>query len=422
MLPAAITLWNYRSFAGPVRLELRPITLLFGANNSGKSALLRALPLLSDSAMPALGPLNLESPALRGSNFQDLRWKGVDEDEDPDLRIELCWTIANVEHAGRVEYSLTWFKEWPRLIVRRFSVWDQEGRLKLEAAWRPLPEERSSPHLTYEIHVPGRDPSIQEGRLRFFGLSPSSEVHSALLEPLQSRLQDFRHSVQWLMANRQLGERVYPYPPSPRTIMKPDGGDAPSLLAGHPECFAEVSAWYERTLRRRLRIQDVSPGRFQLMLQHIDKAVLETDLAENGEGSIQVLPVLTALALMRMGQGPRILAIEEPESHLHPALQRELAEHIGEVAAASPDSRIVLETHSEHLLLGIQLQILRGRLRPEDVQIYWVHQLDNGESVADPVTLDENARLQGGWPSGVFGDDTEMAREIVQARRERAQG
>jgi AAA15 family ATPase/GTPase len=84
VLPTAITLSNYRSFASPVRLELRPITLLFGDNNSGKSALLRALPLLSDSTGPkASGPLEMESPAMRGSSFQDLRWKGVEEDEDP---------------------------------------------------------------------------------------------------------------------------------------------------------------------------------------------------------------------------------------------------------------------------------------------------------------------------------------------------
>jgi predicted ATPase len=88
MFPEAITLRNYRSFASPVRLELRPITLLFGINNSGKSALLRALPILADSVDPAAsGPLDVESPAARGSGFQDLRWKGVEPDEDPDLSV-----------------------------------------------------------------------------------------------------------------------------------------------------------------------------------------------------------------------------------------------------------------------------------------------------------------------------------------------
>ena len=46
--------------------------------------------------------------------------------------------------------------------------------------------------------------------------------------------------------------------------------------------------------------------------------------------------------------------------------------------------------------------------------------MDNGESVADPVTFDEYARPQGAWPPSVFAEDTDMAREIIQARRELA--
>jgi hypothetical protein len=420
VLPTAITLWNYRSFAAPVRLELRPITLLFGDNNSGKSALLRALPILSDAAPSGSGPLDLESPAVRGSSFQDLRWKGVQEDEDPDLGIGLCWEGA--EGVERVEYRLTWFEEWRRLVIRRFSLWDRGGNLVLEADWRPLPEDRSAQELAYDIRVAENKPPLRE-QLAFLGLVPASRRPPlcALLDPVVDRLWALKDNVQWLMAMRRLPERIYPYPTAPRWQMKPDGSDAPSVLAGNPESLAEVSDWYEKNLRRRLRLQDVPPDRFRLMLQHVERAALDTDLVENGEGSIQVLPVLTVLALTRREEGPRILAIEEPESHLHPSLQRALAEHICEVAAASPSSRIVLETHSEHLLLGVQLQILKRRLRPEDVRVYWVHQLESGESVADPVAFDESARPQGGWPPEVFAEDTEMAREIVQARRELAQ-
>lgn len=418
MLPTAITLSNYRSFASPVRLELRPITLLFGDNNSGKSSLLRALPLLSDSTPSGSGPLDLESPAVRGSSFQDLRWKGLQEDEDPDLGIGVCW-----KGGERAEYRLTWFDEWRRLVIRHFSLWRGE-HLELEASWVPVPDERSSRKLTYDVHIPGHEPLVRS-QLQFFGLVPRSlpESHSfsPLLNPPGDRLQDLNDEVQWLMATRRITDPVYPYPTAPRWRMKPDGSDAPSILAGDPESLAHVSSWYEQTLRRRLRVQDVPPGRFRLMLQHLDRAILETDLVENGEGSIQVLPVLTALALMRRDAGPRILAIEEPESHLHPSLQRALAEHICDVAAESPSSRIVLETHSEHMLLGVQLQILKGTLRPEDVLVYWVRQLENGESIAEPVTLDAEARPHGDWPPGVFSQDTDMAREIVQARRERAQ-
>ncbi len=63
----AIELTRWRAFERKQRIELRPITLFFGWNNTGKSALLRALPLIADSARPdAVTPLNLKGAAARG--------------------------------------------------------------------------------------------------------------------------------------------------------------------------------------------------------------------------------------------------------------------------------------------------------------------------------------------------------------------
>lgn len=421
MLPEAITFRNYRSFASPARLELRPITLLFGINNAGKSALLRALPLLADSVDPsASGPIELESAAARGSSFQDLRWKGVEPDEDPDLGVIFHWNSGELE---TIEYSFTWFEEWRRLVVRRFVLRGENGKLLLEALWKPVPQDRSAPELTYEVRTAEGGP-LSSAHVGFRGLVPYSwsGVSGSDLGRAAQHLRGLHNQVQWLMASRRLPERVTLYPTAPRWRMKPDGSDAASVLAGHPDLLSEVSSWYEQNLGRGLRIQDVPPASFRLMVRNIDKAALDTDLGDNGEGTIQVLSVLTALALSRRSAdgGPKILAIEEPESHLHPKLQRALAARLCEVVASGGGSRIVLETHSEHLLLGIQLQILEGRLRPEDALVYWVRQLDGGQSLAERVTFDGDARLQGAWPPEVFSDDTELARQIVAARRERA--
>lgn len=420
MFPTAITLKNYRSFATPTRLELRPVTLLFGENNVGKSALLRILPILGDSTGPAAsGPLELESPAARGSSFQELLWKGIQDDEERDLLLSLTW--GGSPKAETVDFALTWFDDWRRLVIRRFSIRDGEDNLRLTAEWRPSPQERSATELTYEIRA--SEASAPSSKLGFQGLVPRSwPTHlDPILKPAAKRLATMHNQAQWLMATRQLPDRIQPFPTAPRWRMKSDGSDTPQVLSGSQELLGEVSTWYEKHLRRKLHIQEVPPNRFRLMLQNLDKAALDTDLADNGEGTIQVLPVLTALALThrQLQGGPGLLAIEEPESHLHPTLQRALAERICDVAAGNPSTRIVLETHSEQLLLGLQLQIVQGRLRPEDVLVYWVRQIEGGQSIADAVTFDDKARFQGAWPPGVFSSDTDLAREILTARRER---
>lgn len=420
MLPTAITLRNYRSFAEPVRLELRPITLLYGINNSGKSALLRFLPLLSDSVAPnATGPLDLESQATRESSFQDLRWKGLGEDDDHDVGLSLHWEGA--PDLTRVDYSLHWEDTWRRLVVRRLSLWNGD-RLSLEAEWRPVPEDRSATTLTYALR--NADGPMAPGRLELKGLVPTAWPGNLapILAPAAERLAALHNQVQWLSAARRAPERISLYPTAPRWRLKPDGSDVGAALASSPEILSEVSSWYETHLARRLRILDVPPTDFRLRLQHLEHGRIDVDLGDTGEGTIQVLPVLTAMALGRRQAlgGPGILAIEEPESHLHASLQRVLAESLCDLAASDAAPRIVMETHSEQLLLGVQLQIMRGKIRPEDVLVYWVRQLNNGESIAEPVTFDADARLQGAWPPGVFSDDTDVAREIIQLRRERA--
>jgi predicted ATPase len=87
------------------------------------------------------------------------------------------------------------------------------------------------------------------------------------------------------------------------------------------------------------------------------------------------------------------------------------------VASETSEHRIVLETHSEHILLSIRLAILKGQLDRDDVAIHWVSQQDDGRSRIQRAELDENAELTGPWPPSVFGDDTEMAREIWELRR-----
>ena len=420
MLPTAITLRNYRSFAGPVRLELRPITLLFGINNAGKSALLRFLPILSDSLAPtATGPLDLESPAARGSSFQDLRWKGLGEDDDPDLSLSISWDEAPGPY--RIEISVTSFGDLRRLIIRRFTIWTG-ATLLLTAEWQPKSEERTAQELTYEIQTANGEAKIL-ALIVFKGLVPTSwpKVLQSLLAPAADRLRGLQNEVQWLTTARRPPDRISPFPTGPRWRMRPDGSDAATVLAASPDLLSEVSSWYESQLQRRLRVIEVPPGGVRLALTNLERATFDIDVTDTGEGMIQVLPVLTALALARRQSlgGPGILAIEEPESNLHASLQRALAESLCDLAAIKAPPRIILETHSEQLLLGVQLQIVRGRISTDDVVVYWVRQLENGESLVEPVTFDRDARPQGAWPPGVFADDTEVAREIIQARRER---
>lgn len=183
----------------------------------------------------------------------------------------------------------------------------------------------------------------------------------------------------------------------------------------------KVSHWYEQHLQQKMVIIE-QDNDFQIMLQHLMDSYsmaspYKVNLVDVGEGLIRVLPILVACAKTSQGEID-ILAIEEPESFLHPRHHIALATHFCELVRQNNPPTLLLETHSENLLLHVQLEIAQRKLDPELVMVYWIHQLDNKRSIANPVTFDQQGRLIGDWERTVFYDDIQLARQLVQAQRE----
>lgn len=125
-----------------------------------------------------------------------------------------------------------------------------------------------------------------------------------------------------------------------------------------------------------------------------------------GIGVSQVLPVLVSAFALKNS----FLAMEQPELHLHPALQAELGDVFIE-SAMTGQNTFVLETHSEHLILRIMRRIretANGKLpdgcrpiRPNDVVVLFVEPMKDG-SIVREMPLNENGELVKAWPGGFF--------------------
>lgn len=125
-----------------------------------------------------------------------------------------------------------------------------------------------------------------------------------------------------------------------------------------------------------------------------------------GIGISQVLPVLvTAFAAEN-----KILAVEQPEIHLHPALQADLGDVLIHAALGAGGNRCVIETHSEHILLRIMRRMretAQGKnknlppVRPTDVSLLFVQRYE-GRSAALEIRLDDEGMLLDPWPGGFF--------------------
>jgi predicted ATPase len=83
--------------------------------------------------------------------------------------------------------------------------------------------------------------------------------------------------------------------------------------------------------------------------KHLGVAVSFQDV---GVGLSQVLPLLLAINTLRISPGEELIIAEQPELHLHPKMQAELAELMFNESQAN--GQIIAETHSESILLRLQ--------------------------------------------------------------------
>lgn len=421
LLPNRLLMRDYRSFCGEHVLELRPLTLVYGTNNAGKSALIRSLPLIADSLSGELDALNLDGRFKKYDlGFDNLRFRGRDASEDPTLGLGLGWPEGDGHPAQAIDWSIQNESTWSRMLVERLRIRRQltesTALLSAERQLATPKAERRLPDLRYRLS----SHQDREERIRFSGLRPDLDGHleTAELEALNQRMGVLSDRVLWLRALRPAPNRYTTWRGAVRWSLAPDGADAPVVLAGEEEVQKEVAGWYQRYARRALLVEQTRPREATTVIQ--SPAGFPINLVDAGEGLGQVLPVITALAMARRHaerSGSSILVIEEPEAHLHPDLQEGLAEQICDVIHKGRPL-VLIETHSYALLLAVQLQLVKQRLRKEDVILYWVEQSANGQSVAHSVEFDDLARYRGNWPPTAFQDDLRLRADLLDAREE----
>jgi hypothetical protein len=436
---------RYRAFLRPVRLELRPLTLLFGYNSSGKSALLRTLPVLSHANAggrdePTEDPLRIAgSPSLFGGGWEELRsnmpgqttdsmeWV-IGWDEDPDgldhgVR-EVQLKLRRVSDAERAS---------TRLVVSELIGRASDGTPLIRADFAP---ERSVLESLYELTWGGERATVS---LDFDGLTPLVDdgdvpAWCVPLGGVARRLRSIGGSVDWLAATRERPPRRSSRRSSP---MGPFGeGAAEVLLREQNRPLREaVNEMAARVLEYRYEPRE-QDKEIVLEVEHVRRPGLRVHALDVGESVSQLLPVLVRLAVMKLGRpaadasrhSSRVVAIEHPEMHLHPRAEVELAKVIAETVVASAGGsgpagpKLVVETHSENLLTALQLAIVKGDLAPEQTLVHLVRRNDDGESEASAIGFDERGIPQPDWPPGVLSEAVEFSREVVLKRREISRG
>ncbi len=421
---ASITLGNYRSIADNVHIPMRPITLLFGYNSAGKSAILRSLPLLAASSRTgSSGPINLQHASARGATFRDLTSKYTDSDV---IHFAIEWSKGYI---SKLEYFVRDLPDQRRQVVERLRIFGSDGDVCV-FDWIPQNYRKEGDQYNFiKFNDEAKIDFESIETVEFEGLTPynnSKEVYIiGMIALISMTLADFEKSVTWLNAVRCTPPRWSLLSGKSERI-SPDGSGVAQVLALAPdEVMQDISSWYEATTGYKVEVKwGAVQGReiFSLGISPASNPKVLLDVVDTGEGIGQVLPVIGLLTLAKHGQlgpGP-VLAIEHPEIHLHPDAHTNLANLFCEVANSESNPLTIVETHSENFLLAVQLAIVERRLKSDQVVIYWVRETPSG-AIIEAIEFDDFGRPCGdNWPPGVFDETAKSSKRLFAARREKA--
>ena len=137
----------------------------------------------------------------------------------------------------------------------------------------------------------------------------------------------------------------------------------------------------------------------------------ELTFRDIGFGWSQVFPVLSEI----VSDESSLLMVEQPELHLHTKAQSDLMEIIVEqIFDRRPNnlkdrdkkgldmrSPMILEAHSEQMVIRLLRLISEGRLRPDDVSILYIKH-DGEKSVIEKILVNEKGDIGNQWPGGFF--------------------
>lgn len=174
-------------------------------------------------------------------------------------------------------------------------------------------------------------------------------------------------------------------------------------LQNDPDAFADSSRLLSIT-------KDIVSHQFpeKRFVLHDENNGIDVQLHDVGVGISQMLPVIIEALNTKTGT---ILEIEQPELHIHPKLQVELADVFIAASQASEMPIFLIETHSEHLMLRFLKRIretAEGELPPDmpeldpaRLAIYYIESTTEGSQLVH-IRVSEEGEFIDRWPSGFF--------------------
>jgi predicted ATPase len=448
---------NFKSWRR-VDLPLAPLTALFGANSSGKSSLLQFLLMLKQT---------------KDSPDRSLALDFGGEDSPVDLG-----SFRDAVHAHLNEEAITWHLEWK--MPQELKIADPSGKrsealfsgdkLGISSSVRLrnkivvgdaleydfsgarfiLRREKERPGFQLEARAAGDFRFIRTvgrkwdlpGPTKSYAFPDQARTYfqnSQFLSEFETAYVDQMDAILHLGPLRDYPKRQYIWSgSSPIDVGRRGERTVDAILAdtargeernirakARLRPFQEMIAWWLKDLGLidRFSVTEIAPGAglYRALVKR-DPESPETFITDVGFGVSQVLP---ALVLLYYAPEGATVILEQPEIHLHPAVQSALADLII-TTVKSRNIQVILESHSEHLLQRLLRRVAEGEkspypvVTPKDIKLFFCQSIA-GVSRLNELKINLFGSIEN-WPEDFFGDQFGEIAAREQAALKRQKG
>ncbi len=423
---------NFKSWQDTKTLQFAPLTGLFGANSSGKTSILQMLLMLKQTVESPdryrVLHLGDERSLVDFGTFQDLLYT---HNTDLSLQLELSWKSSKLLPLQRtlipskditfhteirkesnqilVEY-FHYTTEYHKFGIQRDNTGKKEGRNQYELiheGFNAIPNQEGPLELPPPVKCYGFPDEVGANYQNLGFLSDYVLAFEKLLSNITylGPLREYpQRSYIWAGERPQdvgvRGEKAIPALLAARA----DGLTSPRLInvkRSHKPIEERILEWLQKMeLIDSYSLEPIAENRndyeFRVKKSQKSSEVLITDV---GFGVSQLLPLLVLCYYVPENT---TIILEQPEIHLHPKVQSDLADVLIDVVK-NRNVQIILESHSALLLNRLQRRIAEEQIDVEDTALYFC-QINDGTSEIDRMRIDEYGNILN-WPQDFFGDD-----------------
>lgn len=420
-----ISLKNFKCFK-EVDLSLSPLTLLTGANSSGKSSFLHSiLGFLQTEYFPFY--LSPNGKYVNMGSYEEIVFKHRTE-----RQIEISGVIENQTEPGedsRLEFTSRWDKnpvnDLPQLkylqilgdqydlrlfrenkYVLNLKIQSEEFDLSGLKKWFEEVEniKKAKKKTLSETLIDIQDAKFRDLDELFKNLKVHLPLSISGIDPALETFREADKTFNYIGSFRQTPERTYYQKAKSNFKVDVSGeGYIDQILeweeSNSPK-FAQLNAiMQELELFSKIKSRKINGGRFELRVQTNEKGIMAS-LTDVGFGISQFLPIIVADLQL---PDDAILAVSQPEMHLHPKIQATLGSYFVK-QVKTKGKQYLVETHSEYLLNRIRLAIVKGDIFPNEVALYYFENSPNGTRIYK-IDLTRDGQIKNA-PEGFF--DTYM--------------